>query len=66
MRLAIVLTLAVFMAALGTWLMLKHETVAGISILMTVPLIAWRVSRGGGCGRSCRRGRCDSEDLIVY
>ena len=64
MRLAVALTIAVFMAGLGTWAMLRHEAVAGISILLTIPLIAWQLARGKGCGR-CRRRGCDSEDLIV-
>lgn len=66
MRLAVVFTAAAFLLGAGIWLLLRHETAAGLSVLLTVPLIAWRVARGGSCGRSCRRCRGDSDNLIVY
>lgn len=66
MKLALVITLATIALALGVWLLLQHETAAALPILLTIPLVALRIARGGSCGLSCRRGRrCADGDVFV-
>lgn len=57
MKLAVLLGLGVSVIGLGVWLLIEHETGAALALLLTIPVTALRIARGGGCGMRCGRSR---------